>query len=391
MRLATLVVLISLLACVPAEASSVSVGDGTLHVTALEGEANEVQIAEGVSDTGEQVLVVADWGAPLVVGAGCAEAPESGVALCPRAAVAAIAVATGQGDDTLAVESALPTVASGGPGDDTLGGFDAADRLAGGAGDDVLIGAGGADSLRGGPGDDSLFGDDGGDALDGGRGADTADAGAGPDFVRLRDRKADTAACGSGRDRVRAEVLDSLDMACERVDYGPPGQVGSLLARRGGGRFVPVPGQPGTWIDRRILPNVLQLIRRYRIRLGDCLATSGHAIRGEHPLGLACDVYPGPGGSWNLVDRLARWAEPRQDRPRWPFRWVGYDGDWNHGRGHHLHLSWAHSEGRPGRPVRTVWAWAVRRGAAGFASGPLMGPPTQPPPSYPRELGRPDY
>ena len=36
--------------------------------------------------------------------------------------------------------------------------------------------------------------------------------------------------------------------------------------------------------------------------------------------------------------------------PRAPFRWVGYDGDANHGRGHHLHLSWNHSETKPGPP-----------------------------------------
>jgi hypothetical protein len=176
----------------------------------------------------------------------------------------------------------------------------------------------------------------------------------------VRDRKLDSAWCGDGRDSVRAEVLDSLDFACERVSYGPPGRVGRLLTRSGGGRFVPVPGQSGTTVDRRILPNVLQLIRRYRIRLGDCFARSGHSPQGEHPIGLACDIVPGPGGSWNLVDKLARWAEPRQNRPRPPFRWVGYKGDAGHGRGDHLHLSWDHTPGRRFSPVRSVWVWQVR-------------------------------
>ena len=27
-----------------------------------------------------------------------------------------------------------------------------------------------------------------------------------------------------------------------------------------------------------------------------------------------------------------------------PFRWVGYDGDENHGCGDHLHLSWFHDD-----------------------------------------------
>jgi hypothetical protein len=70
------------------------------------------------------------------------------------------------------------------------------------------------------------------------------------------------------------------------------------------------------------------------------------------------------------VSRLARWAEPRQYHPRFPFRWVGWNGDFNHGhpsickrsRGcaPHLHLSWSHSRGTPRRPVRTVWVFAVR-------------------------------
>jgi hypothetical protein len=60
------------------------------------------------------------------------------------------------------------------------------------------------------------------------------------------------------------------------------------------------------------------------------------------------------------VDKLARWAEPRQNRPRPPFRWVGYNGDADHGRGDHLHLSWDHSGGRRFRPVGTVWVWEVR-------------------------------
>jgi hypothetical protein len=96
------------------------------------------------------------------------------------------------------------------------------------------------------------------------------------------------------------------------------------------------------------------------VRIGDGYSlTRDHARKGEHPLGLAVDIYPGPGGNWDRVGKLARWAEPRRNRPRPPFRWVGYTGDYNHGRGNHLHLSWMHSKGRFGRPVRTVWVWKV--------------------------------
>ncbi len=66
------------------------------------------------------------------------------------------------------------------------------------------------------------------------------------------------------------------------------------------------------------------------------------------------DLVPGPGGTWDDVDRLAAWAEPIQDHPRPPFRWVGYDGDPNHGRGNHLHLSWRHAPAAGHPPVAWV-------------------------------------
>ncbi len=73
------------------------------------------------------------------------------------------------------------------------------------------------------------------------------------------------------------------------------------------------------------------------------------AINGEHPLGLALDIVPDEsiGGDWGDINRLARWAEPRQNRPRAPFRWVGYWGDKRHGPRDHLHLSWDHSPTKP--------------------------------------------
>src|SRR5918994_1233629 len=169
---------------------------------------------------------------------------------------------------------------------------------------------------------------------------------------------------------VSAEVLDFLDTACERVDYGPAGAVGRLRSRTGGGRRVPIPGQTWALVDRRILPAVLWMVRRYRVRVTEGFATVGHTRFGEHPLGLAVDIEPGPGGTWADVARLARWAEPRQNRPRLPFRWVGWNGDANHGhpsickarRGcaPHLHLSWSHTPTRPGRIARTVWVFDVR-------------------------------
>ncbi len=126
-----------------------------------------------------------------------------------------------------------------------------------------------------------------------------------------------------------------------------------------GGKFVDIPDFPGEKLDRRLLADVKFLQRKYRIFVTDGYSMSDvHASNGEHPIGLALDIVPdkAAGGSWTDIDRLARWAEPRQDHPRAPFRWVGYDGDPNHGRGHHLHLSWSHTDTRPGRPAATVYS-----------------------------------
>jgi hypothetical protein len=57
--------------------------------------------------------------------------------------------------------------------------------------------------------------------------------------------------------------------------------------------------------------------------------------------------------AWKPITRLARWAEPVQNRPIAPFRWVGYDGDAGHGCGNHLHLSWNHAP----TPEYTLAPW----------------------------------
>jgi len=312
------------------------------------------------------LVAVGDLGFPLASGPGCQ--PSGSVIVCGP--IAWLRADLEDGDDQLTLSTALAAEVAGGDGNDQLTTSSPfTTRMDGGEGDDSLSASGGADVLTGGEGDDWLAGGDGDDRLDGGTGADSADGGSGADSIVLRDRATDSVLCGSGRDAVRAEVLDELDIACERVDYGPPGRVGHLRTITGGGRFVPIPGQSWALVDRRILRNVLYLVRRYHVRVGDGYAIRGHKRRGEHPLGLAVDLYPGPGGSWRDVGRLARWAEPRQNRTRPPFRWVGWNGDEDHGdprhcridRGcpPHLHLSWDHSAGKPRRPVRTVRVFEV--------------------------------
>ncbi len=305
---------LGLLMAGPAHASTVSSEGGVLRIQGGPGESNRITVSDGA---------VEDAGAPLTAGPGCTTLVDFGPVNCAPAS--RVEADGGDGPDSIRIESSIPA------------------------------------DLHGGSGDDQLYGGPFNDVLAGDSGSDFADGEGGDDRILLRDRKLDSALCGGGRDRVRAEVLDSLDYACETVDLGPPGRVGRLRPSRSPKRFVKIPGQNGEKIDRRILANVVFLIRRYKIRVVAGYALRGHSRRGEHPLGLATDIVPGPGGSWRNVDRLAKWAEPRQNRPRMPFRWVGYNGDRNHGRGDHLHLSWQHRGGRFGRPAPIAWAWSVRR------------------------------
>jgi hypothetical protein len=125
-----------------------------------------------------------------------------------------------------------------------------------------------------------------------------------------------------------------------------------------GGHFVQIPGFPGEKIDRRLLPDIRWMKRRFHIFITDGYSrNSVHAQNGEHPIGLATDIVPNTakGGTWNDVAKLAHLAEPKQDQPIMPWRWVGWNGDAGHGRGNHLHLSWSHSETEPGHPARVVY------------------------------------
>ena len=120
----------------------------------------------------------------------------------------------------------------------------------------------------------------------------------------------------------------------------------NLCKTTGGGKFVAIPGFPGEKVDRRLLSDIEYLVRRYKIFITDGYSKDPvHAANGEHPLGLALDIVPDKsrGGSWKLISRLAKRAEPTQNQPIAPWRWVGYNGDAGHGCGNHLHLSWQHA------------------------------------------------
>jgi hypothetical protein len=129
------------------------------------------------------------------------------------------------------------------------------------------------------------------------------------------------------------------------------------------GAIVPIPAviphEAGDMVDSRILPDLRWIAARYPIYVTDGysgpLPDGSHAgcdechVKGsDHYNGLAVDLVPVGGGAkcdaaWAPITRLALWAEPLQNEPAPPFRWIGYDGDAGHGCGNHLHLSWNHA------------------------------------------------
>src|SRR3954454_20606812 len=129
------------------------------------------------------------------------------------------------------------------------------------------------------------------------------------------------------------------------------------------GLIVPIPAaiphEDGDMVDRRILPDLRWIAARFPIMITDGysgpLPNGEHAgcnnchVKGsDHYNGLAVDIVPVSPSSrcdshWTAIPRLALWAEPAQNKPRPPFRWVGYEGDAGHGCGNHLHLSWNHA------------------------------------------------
>ena len=181
-------------------------------------------------------------------------------------------------------------------------------------------------------------------------------------------RKGNTLNRGAGHwyaRRANLEALAALALIALAVLAATFANAGSEPARLvyAPGKIVPIPAsiphEEGDMVDRRIIPDLRWIASRYPIYVTD--GYSGplpngkragcnrcHTRNSDHYNGLAVDLVPVGGGTtcdrtWLPLTRLARWAEPAQNRPNAPFRWVGYDGDAGHGCGHHLHLSWNHA------------------------------------------------
>jgi hypothetical protein len=166
------------------------------------------------------------------------------------------------------------------------------------------------------------------------------------------------------------------------------------------GKIVPIPAsiphEEGDMVDRRIVPDLRWIAARYPIFItdgysgplpdGEHVGCNGcHVAGSDHYNGLAVDIVPLEGGtecdaSWAPITRLALWAEPQQNHPVPPFRWVGYEGDAGHGCGNHLHLSWNHAPAA--RYQLAEWVEVFPAGAETPPRKP-RGKPAPPPPPKP--------
>jgi hypothetical protein len=170
------------------------------------------------------------------------------------------------------------------------------------------------------------------------------------------------------------------------------------------GKIVPIPAaiphEEGDMVDRRIVPDLRWIAARFPIYVTDGYsgplpdgAHAGchgcHVKHSDHYNGLAVDIVAlnGQGGcdrAWRGITRLARWAEPRQNRPRAPFRWVGYNGDAGHGCGNHLHLSWEHALAPQFQLAEWVEVFPVRRQDIAKQPQPSTPPSGVTPPAGPQ-------
>jgi Ca2+-binding RTX toxin-like protein len=124
----------------PAAASTVQLDGPTLTYDAAPGESNRLIVA-----LSSGTLTVTDTGAVVSAGPGCSTI-SSTKASCPAAGVAAMALSTGDMNDTASVSStSIPTTFSDGPGNDTMTGGGAVDTFISGTGSDVFHGGGGQD------------------------------------------------------------------------------------------------------------------------------------------------------------------------------------------------------------------------------------------------------
>jgi hypothetical protein len=194
-------------------------------------------------------------------------------------------------------------------------------------------------------------------------------------------------------------LTTTLLLAAAWAGSASAGPVSTRIAYAAG-EIVPIPAaiphEEGDMVDSRIVPDLRWIAQHYPIYVTD--GYSGPLPNGEHVgcnmchvkgsdhyNGLAVDVVPLNGDgkcdeTWAGITRLALWAEPVQNQPVAPFRWVGYDGDAGHGCGNHLHLSWQHALAPQFQLAEWVEVFPVGNQPARQPRNPRPKAPKAPPP-----------
>jgi hypothetical protein len=199
-----------------------------------------------------------------------------------------------------------------------------------------------------------------------------------------------------------AAILAICLLAANSASAGPV----STRIVEASGEIVPLPAaiphEEGDMVDSRIVPDLRWIAQRFPIYVTDGYSgplpngehvgcNNCHVMGSDHYNGLAVDVVPlnGTNGkcdaTWAPITRLALWAEPLQNKPALPFRWVGYDGDAGHGCGNHLHLSWNHAPAA--RYELAEWVEVFPTGSQPGAEQPRHPRPKSPPKPPPGPSG----
>ena len=117
---------------------------------------------------------------------------------------------------------------------------------------------------------------------------------------------------------------------------GGPGQAGFAA-----GGFSPIPGYPGEEAATRIIPLLVKLMKQYHFIPTDVYDrdhSAGHKSPGHNVTGTALDAVPGPGGSWDSIEAMGRWAVSKGLTVGYG---AGVPGSQNwpgHGRDNHIHI-----------------------------------------------------
>jgi TP901 family phage tail tape measure protein len=116
------------------------------------------------------------------------------------------------------------------------------------------------------------------------------------------------------------------------------------------GGMVRVPGDPNSTggrdrVNASVVDKVSAWVRRYHADIGYAFDPGGgHKSPGHNVTGTATDVYPGPGGSWDLLEAGLRVLARAGYTIYYGTHGIGTPLA-GHGRGNHAHIEWGSASG----------------------------------------------